>query len=146
MADRKKYKYGLDKLRKKKKTEETFVLPLPPTVWKPRVARPSPSLGQEGSGPGGALTPKDKQIIKDHKARLIALREGSRPVKARPMKGIPRNLPPELAKPKKPTRKPTAKSPRKPTKKSTTKSSPATKVGVRTGNNNLSKLVKAINK
>ena len=134
MADRKKYKYGLDKLRKKKKTEETFVLPLPPTVWKPRVARPSPTLGQKGSGPGGALTPEDKQIIKDHKARLIALREGSRPVKARPMKGIPRNLPPELAKP------------RKPTKKSTTKSSPATKVGVRTGNNNLSKLVKAINK
>jgi len=144
MADRKKYKVGLDKLRKvgrKKKPAYTISLPMPPTVWKPRVEKPLP-LNYDFD----PWDPENRKLIKDHKARLIALEEGSRPVKPRPIKGPPRNLPPELAKPKKSTRKPTAKSPRKPTKKSTTKSSPTTKVGVRTGNNNLSKLVKAINK
>jgi len=133
MADRKKYKYGLDKLRKKKKTVETFDFPLPPTVWKPKVARPGSIISQEGSGSGGTLTPEDKKIIKDNKARLIALQQGSRPVKARPMKGIPRKLKPELAKDAKARRE-------------KYKVGGPSKVGVRTGNNNLSKLVRSLNK
>ena len=118
---------------------EEFDIPMKPTIWKRKVAPPADAdlfVPQ---------SPEEQKILDDHKQRIIALRQGSRPVKARPMKGPPRKLKPELAKDAKARREKykTGGPAQKAAKRQRMQSS---KVGVRTGNNNLSKLVRSLNK
>ena len=88
---------------------------------------------KEGKPPFEYTVPGTDPRLRGRKA---AHGRGSRVVKPRPMKGVPRNLPPEI------DPKYKKKAPTKPKKKST----PIGKIGVRTGASGLSKLVKAMNK
>nr|BAR36574.1 hypothetical protein [uncultured Mediterranean phage uvMED] len=137
MASKKKIDLSRKFKKKKSPYMEEFDIPMKPTIWKRKVA---PEADADLFEP---QSPEEQKILDDHKQRIIALRQGSRPVKARPMKGPPRKLKPELAKDAKARReKYKAGGPaQKAAKRQRMQSS---KVGVRTSNNSLSKLVKSM--
>tara|TARA_R110000824_G_scaffold141290_1_gene307751 strand:- start:11 stop:445 length:435 start_codon:yes stop_codon:yes gene_type:complete len=102
-------------------------------VWKKDMAPPEKMIYKHPhGGPMESIKGTDPRL----RGRKAAHGRGSRVVKPRPMKGVPRNLPPEI------DPKYKKKAPTKPKKKST----PIGKIGVRTGASGLSKLVKAMNK
>jgi hypothetical protein len=100
-------------------------------VWKKDMAPPEKMIYEH---PGGGPLERIKGTDPRLRGRKAAHGRGSRVVKPRPMKGIPRNIKPELAK--------DAKARREMYKKKSTLG----KIGVRTGASGLSKLVKAMNK
>tara|TARA_R110001592_G_C13081344_1_gene742661 strand:+ start:214 stop:630 length:417 start_codon:yes stop_codon:yes gene_type:complete len=137
MASKKKIDLSRKFKKKKSPYMEEFDIPMKPTIFKSRVA---PEADAKLFDP---QSPEEQKIIEKHFNRIIALEQGSRPVKARPMKGPPRKLKPELAKDAKARReKYKAGGPaQKAAKRQRMQSS---KVSVRTSNNKLSKLVKAM--
>ena len=110
-------------------------------IWRKDMAPPERMVldPKEGEPPFKYTVPGTDPRLRGRKA---ARGRGSRVVKPRPMKGVPRNIKPELAKDAKARRE---KYKRKPLKKGM-KSTPIGKIGVRTGASGLSKLVKAMNK
>ena len=104
-------------------------------IWRKDMAPPERMVldPKEGEPPFKYTVPGTDPRLRGRKA---ARGRGSRIVKPRPMKGVPRNLPPEI------DPKYKKKAPTKPKKKST----PIGKIGIRTGASGLSKLVKAMNK
>ena len=124
--------FNLKKKRKKRTPREEIQ-----DYWREMK---KPGVWKKGMGPDHLQNPSDKSSPEAKKKILDRLRgkerayvRGSRVVKPRPMKGVPRNLPPEI------DPKYKKKAPTKPKKKST-----LGKIGIRTGASELSKLVKAM--